>query len=263
MVGPNPFLGVLYHWIGGLAAASFYIPYRGVQRWAWETYWLVGGVFSWIVAPWVMALAARPGSLGDAAGGAARTLVWAYVFGVLWGLGGLTFGLTVRYLGIALGVAIALGSAPRSARWCRRSSAARSRQIAASTLGTRDPARRGRVPGRHRAQRPGGHVEGARALVGGEAAAVRSSTSAKGMLVATFCGVMSACFAYGLAAGKPLARGHARSAARSEPERALAEPARADRGAARRVHHQLRVVRDPQREEPHGAPVSESAADVQ
>ena len=48
-------LGVLYHWIGGLAAASFYIPYRGVRRWSWETYWLVGGIFSWIVAPWLSA----------------------------------------------------------------------------------------------------------------------------------------------------------------------------------------------------------------
>ena len=28
---------------------------------------------------------------------------------MLWGIGGLTFGLTVRYLGIALGVAVALG----------------------------------------------------------------------------------------------------------------------------------------------------------
>ena len=48
---PNPFLGVFYHWLGGLAAASFYIPYRGVKKWAWETYWLAGGVFSWVIAP--------------------------------------------------------------------------------------------------------------------------------------------------------------------------------------------------------------------
>ena len=51
----NPLLGLLYHWIGGLAAASFYIPYRGVKRWSWETYWLVGGFFSWIIAPIMLA----------------------------------------------------------------------------------------------------------------------------------------------------------------------------------------------------------------
>ena len=57
---PNPLLGLLYHWTGGLAAASFYIPYRRVKHWAWETYWLVGGVFSWLVAPWIMALLLVP-----------------------------------------------------------------------------------------------------------------------------------------------------------------------------------------------------------
>lgn len=46
----NPLLGVVYHWIGGLASASFYIPYRGVRKWSWETYWLAGGFFSWIIA---------------------------------------------------------------------------------------------------------------------------------------------------------------------------------------------------------------------
>jgi L-rhamnose-H+ transport protein len=52
----NPFHGLIFHWIGGLASASFYIPYRGVRKWAWETYWLVGGFFSWLIAPWILAL---------------------------------------------------------------------------------------------------------------------------------------------------------------------------------------------------------------
>ena len=51
----NPFLGVFFHWLGGLAAGSFYVPYRGVRRWSWETYWLVGGFFSWIIAPSTLA----------------------------------------------------------------------------------------------------------------------------------------------------------------------------------------------------------------
>ena len=36
----NPVVGVLFHWLGGFASGSFYVPYRGVKLWAWETYWL-------------------------------------------------------------------------------------------------------------------------------------------------------------------------------------------------------------------------------
>ena len=59
----NPFLGVFFHWLGGLASGSFYVPYRGVKKWAWEVYWLVGGFFSWIIAPWrcCAGAGARPG----------------------------------------------------------------------------------------------------------------------------------------------------------------------------------------------------------
>src|SRR5450755_1277807 len=106
---PNPILGVLLHWLGGLASASFYVPYRKVRGWSWETYWLVGGVMSWIVAPWAMALLLTsdvPGVLHQASW---ETLFWVYFFGLLWGFGGLTFGLTMRYLGLSLGMAVALG----------------------------------------------------------------------------------------------------------------------------------------------------------
>ena len=56
----SPVLGILFHWIGGLAAASFYIPYKQVRRWSWETYWLVGGVFSWLIMPVLMASLLTP-----------------------------------------------------------------------------------------------------------------------------------------------------------------------------------------------------------
>ena len=52
---PNPFLGVIFHWMGGLAAASFYVPYKRVRRWSWEVFWIVGGAFSWIVGPCLFA----------------------------------------------------------------------------------------------------------------------------------------------------------------------------------------------------------------
>jgi L-rhamnose-H+ transport protein len=59
-MNPNPVIGVLYHWLGGLASGRFYVPYRGVKRWAWETFWLAGGFLSWIIAPWFFALLMTP-----------------------------------------------------------------------------------------------------------------------------------------------------------------------------------------------------------
>jgi len=106
---PNPFLGVVLHAIGGLAAASFYLPYKQVKGWAWENYWILGGFFSWIVTPLIVSLLIIPNSFDIISQAPLSTLFWTWFFGVLWGIGGLTFGLTMRYLGIALGYAIALG----------------------------------------------------------------------------------------------------------------------------------------------------------
>src|SRR6202790_3319199 len=108
-MNPNPLVGVLYHWLGGLASGSFYVPYRGVKLWAWETYWLVRGGFSWIFAPWVLALAKTRDLTQVLHQAPSSSIFWAYTFGLLWGLGGLTFGLTMRYLGMSLGMATALG----------------------------------------------------------------------------------------------------------------------------------------------------------
>jgi L-rhamnose-H+ transport protein len=105
----NPFLGLVFHAIGGLAAASFYIPYKKVAKWNWETYWLVGGFFSWIIAPWLLAMWLVPQTPQILSQVPFKTLLVTWLFGVMWGVGGLTFGLTMRYLGIALGYAIALG----------------------------------------------------------------------------------------------------------------------------------------------------------
>ena len=106
---PNPVLGVLIHWLGGLASASFYVPYRGVRRWSWETYWLVGGFFSWIIAPWILAMALTRDLFQVLSETPAPTIFWVILFGLLWGVGGLTFGLTMRYLGLSLGMAVVLG----------------------------------------------------------------------------------------------------------------------------------------------------------
>ena len=77
---PNPALGVFFHWLGGLASASFYVPYRGVKRWSWETYWLVGGFFSWIIAPWILATFLTRDLRQVLSEAPSQTIFWAIFF---------------------------------------------------------------------------------------------------------------------------------------------------------------------------------------
>lgn len=102
-------LGVIFHFIGGFASGSFYIPYKKVRLWSWESYWLAGGVFSWLIAPFVTAWLTIPGYLEIIRHTDGQVLLLTYIFGVLWGIGGLTYGLGVRYLGVSLGSSIILG----------------------------------------------------------------------------------------------------------------------------------------------------------
>lgn len=105
----NPALGVVLHWIGGLASASFYVPYRWVRRWSWETFWLAGGMFSWVIAPWFLGWLKTCDLFSVLSATPVSTLFWVGFFGLLWGVGGLTYGLTMRYLGLSLGMAVVLG----------------------------------------------------------------------------------------------------------------------------------------------------------
>jgi L-rhamnose-H+ transport protein len=201
----NPFLGVFFHWLGGLASASFYIPYRGVRKWSWETYWLVGGCFSWIIAPALLAWLLVPNLGGVLSAAPLKVMLWAYFFGAMWGLGGLTFGLTMRYLGIALGMAVALG-------YC----------AAFGTL--MPPIFDGQIAEILRQASGQVILLGVAVCLAGigvsglagmskereltaeqKQATIQEFSFVKGILVATFSGVMSASFAYGLAAGKPIA----------------------------------------------------------
>ena len=75
----NPVLGVFFHWLGGLASGSFYVPYRGVRRWSWETYWLVGGFFSWIIAPWFLGHLMTRDLLSVLSEAPTSTLFWAFL----------------------------------------------------------------------------------------------------------------------------------------------------------------------------------------
>ncbi|MHB8897329.1 MAG: L-rhamnose/proton symporter RhaT [Thermoguttaceae bacterium] len=203
----NPILGVFFHWLGGLASASFYIPYLGVRKWSWETYWLVGGVFSWIIAPLVLASLLVPdlfGVLQAAWASDPNAVKWAYLFGAMWGLGGLTFGLTMRYLGIALGMAVALGYCAAFGTLMPPIFDGTFGAIAGKTagqiilLGVAVCLAGIAVTGMAGMSKEGELSEEQKK------AAVREFSFVKGILVATFSGIMSAAFAYGLAAGKPI-----------------------------------------------------------
>lgn len=102
-------LGVFFHFLGGFASGSFYMPYKKVRGWNWETYWIIGGIFSWFIVPPLAAWLTIPNFSQIIAQTSTSTIFYTYLFGFLWGIGGLTYGLGVRYLGVSLGSSIILG----------------------------------------------------------------------------------------------------------------------------------------------------------
>ena len=102
-------LGVFFHFIGGFASGSFYLPYKKVKRWSWESFWITGGIFSWLIAPLFAAYFTIPGFFDIIKGSSALIIGSTFIMGLLWGIGGLTYGLGVRYLGVSLGSSIILG----------------------------------------------------------------------------------------------------------------------------------------------------------
>lgn len=197
----NTIIGLIIIAIGSFGQSSSYVPIKKVKEWSWESFWLVQGIFAWLVFPLLGALLAIPNgsNLFELwnSGGA----LTAIFFGFLWGVGGLTFGLSMRYLGVALGQSIALGTC--------------------AAFGTLFPAIFGGTDLFH--------GEGLLLLIGvsitlagiaiiGYAGSLRSKNMTeeekkaaikdfaltKGLLVALLAGVMSACFALGLAAGTPI-----------------------------------------------------------
>jgi len=201
----NPVVGVVYHWLGGLASGSFYVPYKGVKRWAWETYWLAGGFFSWIIAPWIIAGFLTKDLLAVLHEAPASALFWAFFFGLLWGVGGLTFGLTMRYLGLSLGMAVVLGLC---AAFGTLMPPIFRGEFMTQVLGTTS----GKVIllgvfvcllGITAAGFAGISKERVMSPEQ-QKAAIAEFDLRKGVGVAILSGVMSACFAYGLAAGDPI-----------------------------------------------------------
>jgi len=200
----DPVAGILLIALGSIGAASFYVPFKKVKEWAWESYWLSQGVAAWLIAPWLFALIFIPGGelLPILRESPSSAKLMAMFFGVLWGFGGLTFGLSMRYLGVALGQSIALGLC--------------------AAFGTLIPAI---VNGQDLFSTRAGilTVVGVSLTVAGIAvigyagalksreiseearrAAVKEFALKKGILIAVFAGIMSACFNFGYEAGKPI-----------------------------------------------------------
>ncbi len=199
----NTLIGLLIIAIGSMGQSSSYVPIKKVKTWAWESFWLVQGLFAWLVFPYLGALLAVPEghslmevlSSGDGA-------AWkALFFGALWGIGGLTFGLSMRYLGVALGQSIALGTC-----------SAFGTIIPALMVGTDLLSGKGltlmiSVSVAIAGIAVIGYAGGLRAQNMTEEqkkAAVKDFALGKGLLVALPAGVMSACFSLGLEAAEPI-----------------------------------------------------------
>lgn len=105
-------IGLLIIAIGSFCQSSSYVPIKRVKDWSWESFWLVQGLFAWLVFPLLGAMLAVPSghTLMEAYSANPTDALLAILFGVLWGIGGLTFGLSMRYLGVALGQSISLGT---------------------------------------------------------------------------------------------------------------------------------------------------------
>jgi L-rhamnose-H+ transport protein len=200
----NPIAGILLIALGSIGAASFYVPFKKVKSWAWESYWLSQGVAAWLIAPWLFALIFIPQGelipiIKEAPSSAKLMSVF---FGVLWGFGGLTFGLSLRYLGVALGQSIALGLC--------------------AAFGTLLPPI---IAGENLFSSTGGilTIIGVAITIAGiiiigyagslkskdmteeeKKAAVKEFALKKGIFIAIFAGIMSACFNFGFEAGKPI-----------------------------------------------------------
>lgn len=197
--------GVILHALGGFASGSFYLPYKKVNGWSWESYWLVGGLFSWLVVPWVLGYLTVPNLFLVLQQTDASTLFWVYFWGIMWGFGGLTFGLAMRYLGLSLGMAVIMGLCALFGTLVP--------PIWEGTMGYLASTVSGQVTmlgllvclvGILICSRAGVMKEKSlSAEQKGES--IAEYNLRRGLMVAVFSGIMSSCFAFGLTAGQKIA----------------------------------------------------------
>jgi len=105
----NAVFGMLIFALGGFAGATFLLPARGVKEWAYETWWMFYCIVGLLICPPVICALTVPDFWSVTMSAPTMTLLQCAFFGVIWGIGGLTWGLMVRYLGIGLGLAIGCG----------------------------------------------------------------------------------------------------------------------------------------------------------
>jgi L-rhamnose-H+ transport protein len=202
----NPFIGVFLLAVAGLSAASFYIPFKRVKGWAWETYWLTQGFAAWIFMPIVIAWLTTPDLPAILSASPVKNMWWAYIFGAMWGIGGLTFGLSMRYLGMSLGYAMALGfcaafgtmippvvAGDAVGMFTTASGFAVFTGVVVCLLGIALCGYAGVLKERELTEEQ-------------KRRAIKEFALIKGFMVAVFAGIMSACMAFAIQAGKPIAQ---------------------------------------------------------
>ena len=199
-------LGLLIIAVGAFCQSSSYVPIRKVRSWSWETFWLIQGLFAWLIFPFAGAMLAVPsdGSLIALYASYPRESILTVVFGMLWGVGGLTFGLSMRYLGVALGQSIALGTCAGLGTILTPVFLGRPGDLTASVIcGVVVTLIGISIIG------VAGHLKSKGLSDEEKKEAVKDFNFPKGILVALSAGFMSACFNIGLGFGEPLNFGDA------------------------------------------------------
>jgi L-rhamnose-H+ transport protein len=200
----DPIAGILLIALGSVGAASFYVPFKKVKNWAWESYWLIQGFAAWIIAPLLFAFIFVPkGELMPIIKESpASAKLMAMFFGFLWGFGGLTFGLSIRYLGIALGQSIALGLC--AAFGTLIPPVVAGEDLFSTTTGILTVAGVAITVVGISIIGYAGSLKSAGLSEEEKRAAVKEFALKKGIFIAIFAGVMSACFNFGFESGKPI-----------------------------------------------------------
>ena len=194
-------VGLLIIALGAFCQSSCYVPINKIRDWSWESYWIVQGIFAWLVFPFLGALLAVPegNSLFEAYAAHPADALWTLFFGILWGVGGLTFGLSMRYLGVALGQSIALGT-------CAGLGTLLTPVFTGNTQDLTFPVIVGVAVTLAGIGIIGvaGHLKSAALSEEEKKEAVKDFNFTKGIVVALLAGFMSACFSIGLGFGERL-----------------------------------------------------------
>ena len=199
-------IGLLIIAVGAFCQSSSYVPINKIKQWSWESYWLVQGIFAWLVFPILGASLAVPegSSLVELYASYPKESLLTVLFGVLWGVGGLTFGLSMRYLGVALGQSIALGTCAGLGTILTPLLLGRPDDLTASVVSGVIVTLAGiAVIG------VAGNMKSQTLSEEEKRAAVKDFNFTKGIAVALMAGFMSACFNIGLGFGEVLNFGDA------------------------------------------------------